>query len=104
MTLWLAVILGSLAVWALKTSGYLIPQRLVDNAVMARVAAVVTVALLASLVASQTLQSATGIEIDARVPALGVAAVLLYYRAPFLIVLLAAGGVAAGLRLFGILP
>lgn len=104
MTLWLAVILGSLAVWALKTSGYLIPQRLVDNAVMARVAAVVTVALLASLVASQTLQSATGIEIDARVPALGAAAVLLYYRAPFLIVLLAAGGVAAGLRLFGILP
>lgn len=104
MTLWLAVILGSLVVWALKTSGYLIPQRLVDNAVMARVAAVVTVALLASLVASQTLQSATGIEIDARVPALGAAAVLLYYRAPFLIVLLAAGGVAAGLRLFGILP
>jgi branched-subunit amino acid transport protein len=103
MTLWLAVILGSLVVWALKTSGYIIPRRFVDNAVMARVAAVVTVALLASLVASQTLQSANGIGLDARVPALGVAAVLLYYRAPFLLVLLAAGGVAAGLRFFGIL-
>ena len=103
MTLWLAVIVASLAVWALKTSGYLIPRRFVENAMMARVAAVVTVALLASLVVSQTLQSAAGIDLDARVPAVGVAAVLLYYKAPFLVVLLGAGLVAAGLRFFGIL-
>jgi branched-subunit amino acid transport protein len=103
MTVWLAVILASVAVWALKTSGYLIPRRFVENALMARVAAVVTVALLASLVASQALQSGVGIALDARVPALGVAAVLLYYKAPFLVVLLGAGFVAAGLRLFGIL-
>jgi branched-subunit amino acid transport protein len=103
MTLWLAVILASLVVWALKTSGYVIPRKFVENAVMARVAAVVTVALLASLVASQTLQSPEGISIDARVPAMGVAAVLLYYKAPFLVVLIAAGLVAAGLRFFGIL-
>ena len=103
MTVWSAVILASVAVWALKTSGYLIPRRFVENALMARVAAVVTVALLASLVASQALQSGVGIALDARVPALGVAAVLLYYKAPFLVVLLGAGFVAAGLRLFGIL-
>jgi branched-subunit amino acid transport protein len=103
VTVWSAVILASVAVWALKTSGYLIPRRFVENALMARVAAVVTVALLASLVASQALQSGVGIALDARVPALGVAAVLLYYKAPFLVVLLGAGFVAAGLRLFGIL-
>jgi branched-subunit amino acid transport protein len=103
MTLWIAVIAASLVVWALKTTGYLIPQRFVGGAVMSRVAGVVTVALLASLVASQTLQSATGLGLDARLPALGVAAVLLYYRAPFLVVLLAAGFVAAGLRFFQIM-
>lgn len=103
MTVWLAVILASVAVWALKTSGYVIPRRFVENAMMARVATVVTVALLASLVASQALQSGAGIALDARVPALGVAAVLLYYKAPFLLVLLGAGFVAAGLRFFGVL-
>lgn len=103
MTLWAAIIMASLVVWALKTAGYVLPKRFIEGAAMSRVATVVTVALLASLVVSQTLQTTTGIVFDARVPALGVAAVLLYYRAPFLIVLVAAGFVAAGLRFFGVL-
>jgi branched-subunit amino acid transport protein len=98
-----AVILASRVVWGLKTAGYLVPQRFVESAVMSRVAAVVTVALLASLVVSQTLQANTALTVDARLPALGVAAVLLYYRAPFLVVLLAAGFIAAGLRFFDII-
>jgi branched-subunit amino acid transport protein len=104
MTLWIAVIGASLVVWGLKSAGYVVPQRFVESAVMSRVASVVTVALLASLVVSQTIQSGAGVGIDARLPALGVAAVLLYYRAPFLVVLVVAGFVAAGLRFFGILP
>lgn len=103
MTLWIAVIVASLVVWALKTTGYVIPQRFVEGALMSRVAGVVTVALLASLVASQTLQSTTGIGLDARLPAIGVAAVLLYFRAPFLLVLVVAGALAAGLRFFGLM-
>lgn len=103
MTLWAAIIMASLVVWALKTAGYVLPKRFIEGAAMSRVATVVTVALLASLVVSQTLQTTTGIVFDARVPALGVAAVLLYYRAPFLTVLVAAGFVAAGLRFFGVL-
>jgi branched-subunit amino acid transport protein len=103
MTLWIAVVGASLVVWALKSAGYVVPQRFVESAVMSRVAAVVTVALLASLVVSQTIQTESGVGIDARLPALGVATVLLYYRAPFLVVLVAAGCVAAGLRFVGIL-
>ena len=103
MSIWLAVILASLVVWALKTSGYVIPRRFVEGALMSRVAGVVTVALLTSLVVSQTVQTDAGVGIDARLPALGVAAVLLYYRAPFLVVLVLAGLVAAGLRFFGLM-
>jgi branched-subunit amino acid transport protein len=103
MTLWLAVVLAGVVVWALKTSGYVIPQRLVEGAAMSRVAAVVTVALLASLVVSQTFQSASSVTLDARLPAVLVAGVLLYYKAPFLLVLVSAGAVAAGLRFFGIM-
>jgi hypothetical protein len=58
---------------------------------------------LASLVVSQTFQLGSGLALDARVPALGVAAILLYFRAPFLLVLLAAGAVAAGLRFVGLM-
>jgi len=103
MTVWIAIILASLLVWVIKSAGYLLPQRFIEGAAMSRVATIVTVALLASLVVSQTLGTSTGLVLDARVPALGVAAVLLYYRAPFLVVLLAAGFVAAGLRFFGFL-
>jgi len=103
MDMWLAVVLASLVVWALKSTGYSIPQKFVEGALMTRVASVVTVALLASLVASQTLQAGTGVILDARVPAIVVAGILLYFRAPFLVVLVAAGGVAAGLRVLGVL-
>ena len=103
MTLCLAVIAAGLVVWALKTAGYAIPQRLVEGAAMSRVAAVVTVALLASLVFSQTFQGSEGLTLDARLPAVAVAGVLLYYKAPFLLVLLGAGCVAAGLRFFGVM-
>ncbi len=103
MTIWIALILASLLVWVLKNLGYLVPPRFVEGALMTRVAGLVTVALLASLVVSQTLQSDQAIAVDARVPAVGVAALLLYFRAPFLVVLLAAGAVAAGLRFAGLM-
>jgi Branched-chain amino acid transport protein (AzlD). len=103
VTVWIALIAAGLVVWALKNLGYLVPPRVVEGALMTRVAGLVTVALLASLVVSQMLQTGMGVGLDARVPAVGVAAILLYFRAPFLVVLLAAGAVAAGLRVFGLM-
>jgi branched-subunit amino acid transport protein len=102
--LWWVVIGASLAVFAIKLAGYVVPQRLVEGPVLSRVAAIVTVALLASLVASQTLQGPGGLLFDARIPALVVAAVLLWIRAPFIVVIIGAAAVAAGLRFFGLMP
>ncbi len=101
--MWWFVIIASLAVFAIKLCGYLIPQRLVEGPTLSRVIAVVTVALLASLVAVQTVQGPDGISLDARIPALGAAAVLLWLRAPFLIVIIGAAGVAALMRFFGLM-
>ena len=103
MTIWIALVAAALLVWALKSLGYLVPSRWVEGALMSRVAGLVTVALLASLVVSQTLQQGSGLVLDARLPAIGAAAILLYFRAPFLLVLLVAGAVAAGLRFFGLM-
>jgi branched-subunit amino acid transport protein len=104
MSIWLGVILAALVVWALKTLGYLIPQRLVRGALITRMAALTTVALLASLVVAQAIQNDSALVIDARVPAVAVAGVLLAIKAPFWVVLVSAGVVAAGLRFFGVLP
>lgn len=58
----------------------------------------VALPLLAALILVQTLDGGHRLVIDARVPALAAAAVLAWRRAPFLMVVLAAAGTAAGLR------
>ena len=103
MSIWVGLIVASLIVWALKNAGYVIPQRFVESALISRIALLVTVALLASLVVSQALHSGGSLAVDARVLAVAVAGILLYVRAPFLVVLLAAGAVAAALRFFGVM-
>jgi branched-subunit amino acid transport protein len=58
----------------------------------------VAVPLLAALIVVQTFGGIHRIVVDARVPALAVAALLVWRRAPFLVVVLAAAGTAALLR------
>lgn len=102
MTLWNAILVASIICVALKAIGYMIPPRWLEAPRPARIADLLTVALLAALVAVQTLGAGQAIEIDARVPAVLVAAGLLMLRAPFLVVVVAAALTAALLRLWGL--
>lgn len=101
MTLWQGILSASILCLALKCVGYLLPPVWFDGARTQRAIDQVTVALLAALIVVQTLGEGQGIVVDARVPALAVAAVLLVVRAPFLVVVAAAASVAALLRLWG---
>lgn len=101
MTLWNAVLIASILAVALKTLGYLVPPRVLEAPRPARTADLLTVALLAALVAVQTLGAGQAVVLDARIPAVLVAAGLLIARAPFLVVVAAAAVVAALLRLWG---
>lgn len=101
MTLWNAVVLAAIICVGVKTLGYLVPARVLDAPRPARTADLLTVALLAALVAVQTLGDGQAIVWDARIPAVAVAAGLLLLRAPFLVVVVAAAVVAALLRLWG---
>lgn len=101
MTLWTAVLVASVLCVALKGVGYLLPARWLEAPRPARIADLLTVALLAALVAVQTVASGSAIVLDARLPAVGVAALLLWARAPFLVVVAAAALTAALLRLWG---
>jgi hypothetical protein len=96
----LTVIIASLAVFSWKMLGYLIPQKLITDGIRA-FSERVTVVLMTALVAVQTLVNGNQVEFDARVPALGVAAILFALRVPYIVVVIAAAGTAAGLRLLG---
>jgi len=99
MTLWQIVLLASLAVLALKLVGYLVPQSLIEKPTPARIASLLTVALLAALIAVQTLASGTTMVVDARVPAVLLAAGLFALRVPFIVVIIAAAVAAAIIRM-----
>jgi len=101
VTLWNAVLLAAVICVALKTLGYLVPAKVMEAPRAARTAHLLTVALLAALVAVQTLGAGQAVVVDARIPAVAVAAGLLLLRAPFLVVVVAAAVVAALLRLWG---
>jgi branched-subunit amino acid transport protein len=100
MNLWLGVIVASAAVYSWKLIGFLIPTKSLKHPRVADLAALVTVALLSGLVGVQTLVSDSKVEIDARLPAVLVAVVLMIFRAPFIVVVTVAAAVAALLRLW----
>jgi len=98
VTFWQIIILASIAVLALKVAGYLVPPSLLEKPAAARVADLLTIALLAALAAVQTFGAGEEIVVDARVPAVIVAIALFALRVPFILVVIAAAGVAAGIR------
>ncbi len=100
--MWATAILGSLLVLALKVLGHLVPAHLVERPAVARLAGMLTVALLAALVAVQGATSGRSLALDSRLPALVVAAVAVRLRAPFLLVVVLAAATAALLRAAGL--
>lgn len=98
---WVGVLAAAAVCFATKLAGHRVPEHWLAHPRVARVAALVTVALLAALVAVQAFTSAGELVLDARLAALAVAAVALALRAPFVVVVVLAAVVAAGLRALG---
>ena len=71
--MWAAIIAGSLGCFALKLTGLSVPERVLDNPRVQRIAELLPVALLAALVATQTFATGRHLEIDARFAGLLVA-------------------------------
>jgi branched-subunit amino acid transport protein len=97
------VIATGLGCYALKLAGLVTPQRVLDDPRVRRFTELVPVALLTALIAVQALADGKSLDLDpARLAGLGAAVAALVLRAPFLVVLVAAAGVTAGLRLLGL--
>lgn len=102
MTAWGWILLASVVAFATKLIGYLVPERWLAGARMARVTGTLTVGLLAALTAMNTFAGSGGPAVDARVGALLAAALALVLRVPFLGVVAIGAAAAALLRLAGL--
>ncbi len=100
--LWGAVVGASVATFAVKLVGHLLPRHWLAKPQVARVASLVTVGLLSALVAIQAATSGGRIVADSRLAGIAAAVVALLLRAPFVVVVLAAAVVTALLRWAGL--
>jgi branched-subunit amino acid transport protein len=97
-----AVLLGLAAVsYALKAAGPVLAGGRRLGPPLTRALDLAAVPLLAALILTQTVGDGSRLAADARLPALAVAALLVWRRAPFLVVVLAAAATAALLRAAG---
>jgi hypothetical protein len=101
-TLWATVLAGSAVCLGLKVVGAYVPRSWLAGERVSRIMGLVTVALLAGLLAVQTAGDGQGLAVDSRLAAVGVAGVALWLRAPFIVVVILAAAVAAGLRALGL--
>lgn len=97
----LTVVLASVAVFSWKLLGNLVPARFISEK-LRLLSDRVTITLLAALVGIQGIAIGNELQLDARVPALLVAALLLYFKTPYVVVVAVAAAVAAALRSFGL--
>ncbi len=96
---WIGIVVLAVGCFLFKLAGLSVPERVLDHPVTRRAADLIPVALLGALIAVQVLGGDHTLVIDARLAALGVAAVLLMLRVPFLPMVFAAAATAALLRL-----
>ena len=96
--MWAGVLVASLSCYTLKLAGLSLPQRWLQDARLQRTVPLIPIALLASLVATQTFSTGRHLVLDVRAAALLVAVVAVVLRAPFLVVVAVAAATAALLR------
>jgi uncharacterized membrane protein len=100
VNLWLLVGGTALGCYLLKLAGYLVPARLLDRPRVRRLVEVLPVALLAALVVVEAVANGRHLDFDGpRLAGFGVAAVAVWRRAPFLVVVILAGLTAALIRI-----
>ena len=96
--IWTAIIATSFIAFMLKYLGQAVPAAWLENARIQKFALYLPTALLAALVAVQSLGSEKNIVFDARSFGVQVAAVALFLKAPFPVVVLLAALTSAGIH------
>lgn len=96
---WWPVIALCIGAYGLKALGLAVGGRLDPDIAERWHLEILVVPILAALIVVQSFSTGHRLVLDARAPALLVAAFLVWRRAPFVVIALAAAATAAGLRL-----
>jgi len=94
-TLWIVVVVAAIGAYLLKLAGLSLSPQAMERPLIRRVVDLIPAALLAALVAVNALTTEGELIVDFRLVALAAAALALGLRAPFIVVLMVAGGVGA---------
>jgi branched-subunit amino acid transport protein len=96
--MWPAVLVACGGCYVLKLAGMSLPERVLADRRVRRIGALLPVALLSALVATQTFTTGQDLTLDARAAGLAVAVAAVLLRAPFLGVVVGAAGATALVR------
>jgi branched-subunit amino acid transport protein len=99
--IWVTVLAGCAACLGLKLVGAYVPRSWLSGERLSHILGLVTVALLAALLAVQAVGDGQGLAFDSRLAGVGAAGIALWLRAPFIVVVIVGAAVAAGLRALG---
>jgi branched-subunit amino acid transport protein len=100
MSMWVLVATTAAGCYLLKLAGYLVPPRVLAHQQVRRLVELLPVALLAALVVVEAIADGRRLQFDGpRMAGFGTAAIAVWRRAPFLVVIIVAAVVAALLRL-----
>ncbi len=100
MRIWILVGATIAGCYLLKLAGYLVPARVLEAPRIRRLVELLPVALLAALVVVEAVADGRHLQVDGpRLAGFTAAAIAVWRRAPFLVVIVVAAAVAALLRL-----
>ena len=98
--MWVGLVVGCLACYLIKLAGLSVPTSVLGKPAVQNIASLLPVGLLGGLTAVQTFTNGQELTIDARVAGVGVAALAVAFRAPFLVVVASAALTTALIRAF----
>lgn len=97
--MWVGILVGAAACYLLKLAGLSVPESVLEDRRVQKIAALLPVALLAALTMTQTFSQKTHLSFDSRTVGLAVAVLAVLRRMSFLTVVAAAAVSAALFRL-----
>jgi hypothetical protein len=94
-----AIVALAVGAWGQRLAGaFLIGPLLIRRPILARAAALIPAAVVAAVIVQLTIARGRDLVIDARLAGVAVAGILVWRRAPFLVVVIAAAATTAALR------
>ena len=95
----IGIVLVALGVWGQRLTGmFLVGPALERRPVLSKAAGLLPAAVLCAVIVQLTVASGRSLVIDARLAGMSVAAVLVWRKAPFVMIVIAAAATTAALR------